>query len=343
MPKISVILPVYNVAPFLRECLDSVLGQTFQDTEIICVNDGSTDGSLQILKEYAAKEPRLILWDQPNRGAAAARNAGLRLARGTYVAVLDSDDVYEPQMLQEMYSVAVKNDGDMVVVRCDLFYDDLSQRTPARWSIKTDKFPAKECFSSSEIKSDIFYSVIGWSWDKLLKIEFIQRNDLQFQNLPVFNDLHFVFSALVLAERISIIDHVLVHHRQHRSSISQTQIKEWKSIFTALRALRRTLVMHHLYSRFERDFMNYAVHMPMFVLDKLNREKQEELKKYIADIWISEIGFNCYPESYFNNAQEYEFYVNLWKTTGLNISWRHQFVRKSDMSHRKILETIHKI
>lgn len=341
-PRISVILPVYNVATFLRECLDSILAQTFKETEIICVNDGSTDESLQILKEYAGKEPRMVLLDQQNQGAAVARNAGLHVARGTYIAILDSDDVYEPEMFEEMYFVAVRNNCDMVVARCDLFDNNLLRYTPAQWSIKNDKLPTKECFSSSEIKNDIFYSVIGWSWDKLLKREFIQQHGLRFQNLPVFNDLYFVFSAFVLAERISIIDHVMIHHRQHQSSISQTQIKEWKSIFTALRALRRTLVIHNLYSRFERDFMNYAVHMPLFVLDKLHKEKQDELKEYIASIWIPEIGFNCYPKSYFSNAQEYEFYVTLCKA-GINGSHWQQFVCKGKVPYREILESIHKL
>lgn len=341
MPKISVILPVYNVAPFLRECLDSILAQTFKETEIICVNDGSTDESLQILKEYAGKEPRMVLLDQQNQGAAVARNAGLHAAHGMYVAVLDSDDVYEPKMLEEMYAAAVKNNCDLVVARCDLFDNNLSKRTPAQWSIKNDKFPAKECFSSSEIKSGIFYSVVGWSWDKLLKREFIQRHGLLFQSLPVFNDLYFIFSAFVLAERISIIDRVMVHHRQHKSSISQTRIKEWSSIFTALRALRRTLVIHNLYSRFERDFVNYAVHMPLFVLDKLNKEKQEELKRYIADIWIPEIGFSCYPKSYFSNVKEYEFYINLSKA-GISVSRWQRFVCKGKTLYRQILESIHK-
>ena len=92
MPKISVIIPVYNVEKYLRECLDSLLNQTFKDIEIICVNDGSTDGSLNILNEYASKDSRFIIINQNNQGLSAARNNGLNVAKGDYVAFLDSDD-----------------------------------------------------------------------------------------------------------------------------------------------------------------------------------------------------------------------------------------------------------
>ena len=91
-PKISLIIPVYNVEKFLRECLDSVVNQTMRDIEIICINDGSTDGSLDILKKYAAKDDRIIVINQTNGWLSAARNSGLKIARGEYIQFVDSDD-----------------------------------------------------------------------------------------------------------------------------------------------------------------------------------------------------------------------------------------------------------
>ena len=102
MPKFSIIIPVYNVAPYLRECLDSVLAQTFTDWEAICVDDGSTDDSCAILDEYAAKDVRFRVVHQPNRGVSAARNAGLDVAIGEWLAFLDGDDIFLPSLLDKV-------------------------------------------------------------------------------------------------------------------------------------------------------------------------------------------------------------------------------------------------
>ena len=99
MPKVSVIIPIYNAAEFLGECLDSVLAQTLTDIEVICVNDGSPDNSLEILREYEKKDSRIKIIDQKNQGAGAARNHGMSVARGEYLSFLDSDDFFDRDML----------------------------------------------------------------------------------------------------------------------------------------------------------------------------------------------------------------------------------------------------
>ena len=112
---ISIIIPVYNVEKYLRECLDSLLNQTFQDFEIICVDDGSTDKSLEILQEYKRKDDRFVILQQRHSGAGSARNNGIRLAEGKYIQFLDADDYFEPTLLEEMYNHAEKFDADLTV------------------------------------------------------------------------------------------------------------------------------------------------------------------------------------------------------------------------------------
>ena len=112
MVKVSVIIPVYNVEPYLKQCMDSVVGQTLKDIEIICVDDGSTDGSLDILKEYATEDSRIQIIEQKNAGAGAARNNGMRHATGKYLSFLDSDDFFEPRMLEKAYDLAEKDQAD---------------------------------------------------------------------------------------------------------------------------------------------------------------------------------------------------------------------------------------
>ena len=107
-PSISVIIPVYNVAPWLKECLDSVLNQTFRDMEIIIVDDGSTDSSPEIIKEYAEKDNRIIAIRKENGGLGSARNVALKMAKGEYIAFVDSDDKIHPEVYTKLYEKAKK-------------------------------------------------------------------------------------------------------------------------------------------------------------------------------------------------------------------------------------------
>ena len=124
MVKVSVIIPVYNVEPYLKQCMDSVVGQTLKDIEIICVDDGSTDGSLDILREYAAEDNRIQIIEQKNAGAGAARNNGMRHATGKYLSFLDSDDFFEPRMLEKAYDLAEKDQADFVAYKSDQYHTE---------------------------------------------------------------------------------------------------------------------------------------------------------------------------------------------------------------------------
>lgn len=123
-PKVSVIIPVYNAENYLKECLDSILKQTLQEIEVICVNDGSSDGSLSILNEYVKEDSRLKIISQENQGAGSARNNGLKYAKGLFVIFLDCDDIFEHNMLEIMYSKAILLNLDVCVCRSDQFNND---------------------------------------------------------------------------------------------------------------------------------------------------------------------------------------------------------------------------
>ena len=120
MPKVSIVIPVYNVEKYLRQCLDSVVNQTLQDIEIICVNDGSKDSSLQIMHEYQAKDPRIKIIDKENSGYGASMNRGFDAATGEYLGIVESDDYAEPDMFEKLYAVAKADDLD--VVKSGFFY-----------------------------------------------------------------------------------------------------------------------------------------------------------------------------------------------------------------------------
>ena len=122
-PKVSIIIPVYNVEKYLKKCLDSVINQTLKDIEIICIDDGSTDSSYTILNEYAQKDNRFVILKQKNNGAGAARNKGIEIAKGEYLYFLDSDDFVDITLLEKAHTKIKENDCDICIFK-NYFYND---------------------------------------------------------------------------------------------------------------------------------------------------------------------------------------------------------------------------
>ena len=114
MPKISVLVPIYNVEKYLEECLESIISQTLQDIEVICINDGSTDGSLKIIKKYAKNDPRFVIINKKNSGYGDSMNRGLAKATGEYIGIVESDDWVEKDMFESLYSLAKENEAEVV-------------------------------------------------------------------------------------------------------------------------------------------------------------------------------------------------------------------------------------
>ena len=137
-PKISIIIPVYNAEKYLYECLDSLVNQTMKNTEIICIDDGSTDNSYEILCEYATKDNRFIILQQENKGAGAARNKGMEIAKGEFLAFLDADDFFEHDMLEITLNKIEKTQADFVIFNSNQFDDKTKQFVDSDWFVIYD-------------------------------------------------------------------------------------------------------------------------------------------------------------------------------------------------------------
>ena len=229
-PKVSVIIPVYNVEEYLRECLDSVVNQTLKEIEIICVDDGSTDSSLEILKEYAKKDSRITVITQQNLHAGVARNAGLAVARGEYLSFLDSDDWFELNMLEESYRKACEQNADIVIFNWTVVDEIKNKRL-----LSTDGVPffVKEKLRydinynfAQEISNNLFFISNPAPWNKLYKRDFILESSIRFQNLTCCNDIGFNTSALALSKKINIINKNFAYYRKHATNTSNTKSEE---------------------------------------------------------------------------------------------------------------------
>ena len=311
-PVVSVIMPVYNCGKYLRQCMDSVVNQTLKEIEIICVDDGSQDDSVAILKEYAAKDSRVQVVQQPNKGAGAARNNGLGRATGRYLSFLDSDDFFETNMLAEAVEKIEADKADFVVFGCDFYLNDKEKFTPCRFSLKTETLPPYTPFTFRAITDNVFRSFVGWAWDKLYDREFVLKNNLAFQEQRTSNDLLFVYSALVMAEKITYLDKVFAHQRRNNSdSLSNTREKSWNCFYNALCALQDTLKRKNLYWELEKDFRNYALHFSLWNLNTITGPCYEILYNRLRDEWFRELGITGHEESYFYNKKEYQQFCEI--------------------------------
>jgi len=313
-PKVSVIMPVYNVENYLRQCLDSVINQTLRDIEIICIDDQSTDGSLGILKDYAAIDPRIRIITQKNAGAGAARNTGLKVAKGEYLSFLDSDDFFELDMLEKAYHACSTNNLDFVVFRSDKFDNDSKTYIPLYYSIRKDLLPDKKVFNYRDIPKDLFKVFVGWAWDKLYSHEFVVSNNLLFQEQRTTNDLLFVFTALVKAKRIMVMDDVLAHHRiSLQSSLSRTREKSWCCFYNALLALREELKKAGIYEEVEQSYINYSLHFSLWNLNTITGPAYKKLYDSLRTEFFQELGITRHDGTYFWNKGEYEQYQKIMK------------------------------
>lgn len=313
LPKVSVIMPVYNAHDYLQQCLDSVIHQTLKEIEIICVDDDSTDDSLSILEEYAQSDARIKVIHQKNGGAGAARNNGLRYATGEYLSILDCDDFFELDMLEKSYQAAKEYDVDIIVFGCDFYDGDTQQYRPCMHSINRKILPEKKVFTANDVQEDVFRLFVGWAWDKLFRTEFVRKYGLLFQEQRTTNDMLFVFTALLRAERITVIDDVLAHYRRGTESLSVTREKSWMCFYNALLALRTEMYKMGCYERFEQDFKNYCVHFSLWNLNTLKEPTHTLLYNKLRDEWFKELGLLQHPKEYFYNKYEYSSFRKVYE------------------------------
>ena len=306
-PKISVIIPVYNAERYLQQCLDSVLNQTLRDIEIICVNDGSTDSSHEILEEYAKRDNRITVILQENMNAGDARNTGLRVAKGEYLSFLDADDFFSPVMLEHAYQEAFKNQLDLIVFRTERYWEKEDKFQKIEWTVKKDLLPQRKIFSAYEIDRDFFSCILGYTWDKLFRRELVQQKQLSFQSQAVFNDSYFTYTALLEAKRIMVLDEVLVYQRKRASkdSITDRRSKFFDCGYKLLIQLKRYLIRTNRFVRYEKDFVNYAAHLLLIDLSNKHGNVKQEMLDRMRDSWLNELGLCGRNSNYFYDPEIY--------------------------------------
>ena len=305
MEQVSAIVTVYNLEKCLEETLRSIMAQTYPALEIICVDDGSTDGSPAILSRLAAEDVRIRVITQENAGVGKARNVGLAAASGTYVMILDGDDVFEPQLVERLMARVADAPADLpvdlVVCRADQFDNATGAVSDLAYSIRMEQVPAQDPFAPAEMADYLFTAFVGWPWDKLYRREFLVREGLGFPSLRNSEDLYFVFLAVALAGRISICDEVLIHHRMNRStSVSGSRLAAPDEFYRAICLLKDRLRESPAYGKVEWGFLNWALDYTLWNIITLPAGQQRaDLVKRLVTGGFPELELDVHGREYF--------------------------------------------
>ena len=242
MIKVSVIVPMYNGQAHLRQCMDSICNQTLREIEIICVDDGSTDSTPDIIREYMTVDPRVQLYQQQNQFAGAARNLGKSHATGEYLAFWDCDDYFELNALELMYAQAKKVDADVCVCGVNRWFEDTQMLSPnVSFYLKKKQIP-DEVFNRHTNEKYIFSFTSSAPWNKIYRRSFVEAHALDFQAVRNGNDIYFTQCAFALADRITTIDVPLINYRLNQgTSLVDTTSKSPYSAFNAWVAVKERL------------------------------------------------------------------------------------------------------
>ncbi|MBK8846025.1 MAG: glycosyltransferase [Bacteroidetes bacterium] len=248
-PTISIIVPVYNTAKYLEECLNSLINQTFSDIEIICVNDGSPDGSAEILKSYQGRDKRIIVVDQKNAGLSAARNTGMRLAKGKYIGFVDSDDWIDNNFYEKLMQSAVEHDAEIAMGNVIWFYDHDKTIEERSWIERLMFAIEADVAESVKDKKKVIQACTVWN--KIFLRKLVEENNIWFYEGLYWEDNPFTVISTIQANKVGLVKDVLYHVRKHEKSITGSASSDRKpfDIFKIMAELKKFFVNEKIDSR----------------------------------------------------------------------------------------------
>ena len=324
--KISVIMPIYNASDYLRPALDSVIAQTLSEIEIICIDDGSTDKSLSIIKEYHEKDQRIRIVTENNAGVSTARNKGIIRARGEYIIFLDADDFFEPTLLERLYVEAVKHELDIAVCKYDIYNTKQSRFTPAVLEDHGEILLDGGVISKKEYPEQILQCMSGYVWNKLFRTSLIREKELMFApELYVFEDVYFLCTALAYAGRVKGVNEVLVHHRIYsEQSRSKLFRKYYKQIPTVYLRIKEFLVSNGMYVPLAVSFLNLSASRCYKIYNLLWSDAKSDFWDLLHNGHADALGWYTHESRDFENKDVCDFCANVGLYT------HSQYVKRTD-------------
>lgn len=288
--KFSIIVPVYNVGIYLREALSSIVGQTYNNFEVICVNDGSTDNSLEILNEYSHNDKRFIILSQENKGQGIARNKAIDISSGDYIFFLDPDDYIEPDTLQILADFVNKN-KDVDIIQFDYI---TSNYNPQKNKIKTFKKQAKK-YLKFNVENNRIYNWKSYKkldlcniglavWNKVYSANFVKDNNIKFAPNKHGEDHIFSIKSTLLAKKILYINNVLYHYRIRLNSSAIKVTNNNFCVFENIQNIKEFLLKQNLLDKLNDEFRSYIVRVLSRHYTCISEDRHKEYLNKVSQI-----------------------------------------------------------
>lgn len=318
MFKISIIIPIFNTEMYLEDCLNSVMGQTLEDIEVLLVNDGSTDGSLEIMEQFKAKYPDNIrIFSKENGGQATARNYAIPLCTGEYIGFVDSDDYIEPKMYETMYNKAKETEADYV--ECDYINVKVNEKGEreriADYGSRVRSYTSKE---------DMFIDPMLAPWNKIYKRELLQDSSVRFPEGLIYEDTAFCLKAISLINKFAFVpDKFVVHYYRGSSTMSVNKSKRVGNIFDVLKDVIDYYKLVGLFDKY-RDELEYEIVKILLCssMRRISEVPDRAMRRNFCNItWkmVNEYFPNYRNNKYICNKGKINTYMKV--ISGWNIHW----------------------
>lgn len=297
---VSIIVPVYNVEEYLEECLNSILAQTFQDFEVICINDGSTDDSLDILQSFAQRDKRIRIINQQNMGLAGARNHGLSVARGTYLCLVDSDDALDPNALKLLAQKAESHESDIVVFGFETIPSS-KNTSSSEWPLCAN--PVRDIVYNS-FSAEALFKEPGskpFIWRYFIRRNLLTENDLWFwEDLPFGEDTLFQFTILPFAANITFCKERLYRYRTSRENSLMADSSAALAYKTRMHIRIVGLIIQTwkelgILPSLQNELVPWCINFVFFQFEKLDEETRSHVAPEFQEMLLSHIDLTCIP------------------------------------------------
>lgn len=349
MVKVSVVIPVYNVEDFLGECLDSICNQTLKDIEIICVNDGSQDRSLEILNEYAARDERMTVIDQENGGHAVATNRGMRLATGKYIFFMDSDDILELTALEDTYKVAEERDVDFVIFQAINYYMDTGELVEAEnYSMnELADFVGDSVFNYEDIK-DYVFNITVTPWSKLYNREFVMKNNIIYPEGLVFDDNVFFYDTLFAADRITFLRKHLFKRRWYSSSSTTSGAKHFINYIDICDLIWEVFFRYGVFDYYKDNLLKKKFFTNFHWYNSIRKEFKQLFLDKLRQDYLRIASDSEFEEYIFRDAPEYyrtvyDYVLKYHDTDTFDVAYKNYELRRKKASLKERYDKVRKL
>jgi glycosyltransferase involved in cell wall biosynthesis len=311
--KVSVVMPVYNAGEYLSRAISDVLSQTLSELELICVDDGSTDNSHDIIKRFAAKDKRVRVIREKNAGPSVARNSGLKSAKGKYVIFLDADDFYDYALLEKLYDLAEEQTLDIAICQFNIYNNRKAKFEDNIRSDHGEIFAGGKVVSKNDYPDVILSCTTGYVWNKMFRKEFLIEKELAFDiDLRVFEDTCFVVKALSLADRVGKCFEKLIHHRVYSNQPRNKLFRKYyKQVPVVYEKIKEFLRAHGMYTPLSQSFLNLSASRCYKIYNVLWLDAKETFWNMLHSQYAEVLGWMQAEPEYFESPEVCDFVANV--------------------------------